>query len=129
MPRAPRPRLVLLLLLAVLALAAAPDPVAGQAGAPAAGGVAADSLATFVRAHLAIARLRERAQVELAEPKNKKEEEQVRLRRELHERVASALRDHGMTRAGFDAFTRLVSTDDAVRKAFEAEVVRQGAKP
>jgi hypothetical protein len=118
-------------LLSLLALPASPHPASAQAdsAAPAAATVAADSLVVFVRTHLAVAKLREQAQAELAEPKNKKEEEQLRLREQLRTRVAEALREHGLTPASFDAFTRLVSTDDAVRKAFEAEMARQGAKP
>ena len=124
-------RFALLPVLALLTLAAAPRPASGQAdsAAPPGAAVAADSLVAFVRAHRAVVQVREQAQAELAEPKNKKEEEQLRLREQLRTRVAAALREHGMTQARFDAFTYLVSTDDAVRKAFEAELGRQGAKP
>ena len=114
------------ILLGVLMVGSASSEARGQEAAAIA---PVDSIAAFVKAHAAIASLRDKAQAELAEPKNKKGEEQLRIRDRLREQVAAALRDAGLTQVQYESFTHLVSTNDSVRKVFEEHLAKQGAKP
>ena len=89
-----------------------------------------DSLVTpatmeiFVKAHIAVAALRGQVQAELAETKAKKPEVQATLREKLQVGTQRILKEHGLTDADFVRLTRRVSTDDAVRKAFDETLTR-----
>lgn len=87
-----------------------------------------DSMTVFVRTHLALQALRDRVQAELAEPKNKKDEEQQALRDKLRTERARILKEHGMTEERFARMTRWVSVDDSARKVFDALLARAGSK-
>lgn len=86
--------------------------------------IPADKLEPFVRAHVAINLLRDRAHAELAEPKSKKIETQVELRDKLRTGTAQVLREHKLTDAEFARYTYLVSVDPGQRKAFEAALAQ-----
>lgn len=87
-----------------------------------------DKLEAFARAHVAIDRLRERANAEFADPRNKKVEVQERLRDKLREDVRQALKQQNLTEAEYDRFTMAVSADTAQRRAFDALVAQMTSK-
>lgn len=101
---------------------ASPSPARAQAsdGAPSQTQIKPEEMAAFARAHTAISALRDRAQTELAEPKNKKDEAMKHVREKLRAQVLQVLKEHQMTEGRFDSLTRLVSADPEQRKAFEA---------
>lgn len=109
--------------MAVVVVAA---PAMGQA--PQAAAVSAEEMASFARAHAAISTLREKAQAELAEPKNKKGEVMVQIREKLRTQVLQVLKENQMSEARFDSLTHLVSVDPAQRKAFEAALAAVARK-
>lgn len=81
-------------------------------------------MSVFVRTHLALQALRDRVQAELAEPKNKKDEEQKALREKLRTERARILKEHAMTEEQFARMTRWVSVNDSARKVFDALVAK-----
>jgi len=87
-----------------------------------------DSMSVFVRTHLALQALRDRVQAELAEPKNKKDEEQKALREKLRTERARILKEHAMTEEQFARMTRWVSVNDSARKVFDALVAKGATK-
>jgi hypothetical protein len=87
-----------------------------------------DSLAVFVRTHLALQALRDRMQAEMAAPRNKKDEEQQALREKLRTERARILKEHAMTEAQFARMTRWVSVNDSARKVFDALVAKAGSR-
>lgn len=88
------------------------------------GAPSAAALETFVKAHLAVAAFRGQLQAELAEPKNKKPELQMQLHEKLQAGTKRLLDQHELSATEFSRLTRLVSTNDAVRKDFDAAVAR-----
>jgi hypothetical protein len=119
------PRFLLTLLLALLAGVGSRG-----ADAQAGGGITAqaDSMTAFAKAWVAVNEIRDRAHAELANPRNKKVEDQARLREEMRRDIGIALKMHGFTQPRFDQFTVLVSRDDALRKVFDALVAELSAK-
>jgi hypothetical protein len=113
-----------------------PRPLHGQvAPPPAAAPVAAaphpDSVAAmmpFARTHAALTTLRERADAEYADPKNKKPEVLAELREKYRVERERALKAQGLTEASYAAFTRRISSDDAARTAFEAALAKVTAR-
>ena len=92
-----------------------------------AGLVSASALDAFAAAHVEVAALRGKAQAELAEPRSKKAEVQILVRAKLQDGTLRALKAHNLTEAEFARLTRLVSTDDALRKQFDEAVARLSA--
>lgn len=86
--------------------------------------VSASAMETFVKAHIALTAFRSQAQAELAVTSAKKPEVQATLRQNLQAGTQRLLKDHGLTEAEFTRLTRRVSTDDALRKAFEETLAR-----
>lgn len=82
----------------------------------------------FARAHVALNALRERADAEYAEPKNKKPEVLADLRAKNHLERERLLKTQGITEASYAEVIRRISGDDAARLAFEAALVRATAK-
>jgi hypothetical protein len=106
---------------------ATPAPVAAQEPAtPMA--IPADKIEAFARAHVAIDQVRERANAEFADPRNKKVEVQEKLRDKLREDVRQVLKQHNLTEAEYDRFTMAVSADTAQRRAFDALVAQLTSK-
>ncbi|MEO6445075.1 MAG: DUF4168 domain-containing protein [Gemmatimonadaceae bacterium] len=95
---------------------------AQQPAAAATSGV--DSVAAYARAYSAIARIRDRAQGELAEPRNKKAEVQGELRGKVLAEIAQVLTAEGLTQAQYDHLTHAVSVDPEARRQFEAALAQ-----
>jgi Domain of unknown function (DUF4168) len=112
------------LLVVLGALTTLPSPAASQ-GAPDTT-ITAAALEAFAKAHLAVSGLRAQVQAELADPKAKKPEEQAALREKLQVNTRRLIAAQGLTEAEFARMTRRVSTDDVLRKAFEAALARLG---
>ena len=111
------------LALAVVTLGCASTPAAARAQAQAPP-VDHAQVVTLARAYVAIARVRDQVQAELADPKNKKDEEQSRLREKLRAEIARVLRENDLTPARYEQLTRLVSTDREWRREFDAAVAQ-----
>ena len=91
----------------------------------------ADSVAAmtpFARAHAALNTLRERADAQYADPKNKTPEVLAELRAKYHTERAVVLKVQGLTEASYGELTRRISSDDAARLAFEAALAKVTAK-
>ena len=86
--------------------------------------VSASVMEAFAAAHVEVAALRTKVQAELAEPKSKKPEVQASLRDKLQLNTERILKQHGLTESEFARLTRLVSTDDALRKQFEEAIAK-----
>jgi hypothetical protein len=82
----------------------------------------------FARAHAALTTLRERADAEYADPKNKKPEVLAELRTKSRAERERVLKAQGLTEATYGELTRRISTDDAARLAFEAALTKGTAK-
>jgi hypothetical protein len=82
----------------------------------------------FARAHAALTTLRERADAEYAEPKNKKPEVLAELREKYRAERERLLKAQGLAESGYGEFTRRISSDDAARRAFEAALAKVTGK-
>jgi len=98
-----------------------------QSQPPADSAVTTAALDGYVKAFLAVSALRSQMQAELADPASKKQDVQAALRQKLQAGSVGLLKSHGLTEETFARMTRRVSTDDAVRKAFEAAVSKWSA--
>ena len=76
-------------------------------------------LGAYAGAYVAIGKLRDRFQAELAEAQNKKPEAQQQLRAQLRQEVANVLQQHSLTQEQFDRITWIISTDAAARRSFD----------
>ncbi len=88
----------------------------------------ADQMTAYARAWIAVNEIRDKAYAELAEPRNKKIEDQSRIRARLKDDIAAALKTHGLSQKQFDEYTQLVSSNDERRKEFDAAVTQLTAK-
>ncbi|HYW31438.1 MAG TPA: hypothetical protein VE869_08035 [Gemmatimonas sp.] len=91
----------------------APDTVLGTA-----------AFEQFVGAHIAVSVFRDRVHAELADPRNKRPELLLALREKLRTGTQRILQEHKLTEAAFHQLTRRVSSDDAMRTAFDSAVTR-----
>jgi hypothetical protein len=82
------------------------------------------AIEAFAKLQRAINQLRDKEQAELAEPRNKKVEEQATLREKYRTLRADSLKAHGFTQAQVTAMTLRISSDDALRVLFEATMER-----
>lgn len=89
--------------------------------------LAMPSMDSYAKAHLALTSLRSKVQAELADPKAKKPEIQTALREKLQADTQRVLSENGLSAAEFARVTRLVSSNDTVRKTFERAVERLSA--
>lgn len=108
-----------------LAAQAAVPPAAAPAApvtAPHADSVAA--MMPLARAYSALTTLRERADAEYADPKNKKPEVLAELREKYRKERERILATQGLTEAAYAAGTRRISGDDGARLAFEAALTK-----
>lgn len=85
-------------------------------------------MTAYAKAWIAVNDVRDKAYAELAEPRNKKVEDQNRIRTRLKEDITAALTAQGLTQKQFDEMTQLVSADEERRKAFDAAVAELTAK-
>ncbi|WP_411281499.1 hypothetical protein [Gemmatimonas sp.] len=112
-----------------------PPPVAATAASsttvPVAAAPHADSVAAmlpFARAHAALNALRERADAQYADPKNKKPEVLAELRSKYRVERERLLTAQGMTEASYVVLTQRISGDDSARLAFDAALAKIIAK-
>ncbi len=103
-----------------------PTTVSPVVAAPHADSVAA--MMPFARVHAALNTLRERADAQYADPKNKKPEVLAELRAKYHTERALVLKAQGLTEASYGELTRRISGNDAARLAFEAALAKVTAK-
>lgn len=106
-----------------------PPPATAAVGTPAA--PHPDSVAAmlpYARAFAALLSLRERADAEYAEPKNKKPEVLAELRAKYRAEREQLLKGQGFTDATYTALTQRVSGDDRARAAFEAALAKRSVK-
>lgn len=82
----------------------------------------------FARVHAALTTLRERADAEYADPKNKKPELLDELRAKYRAERERVLKAQALTEANYGDLTRRISSDDAARLAFEAAFAKVTAK-
>ena len=82
----------------------------------------------YAKAYASLQALRERADAEYAEQKNKKPEVLAELRAKYRGERARLLQGQGLTEASYMALTQRVSGDDRARAAFEAALTKQSAK-
>ena len=106
-----------------------PPPATAAVGTPAP--PHPDSVAAmlpYAKAYASLQALRERADAEYAEQKNKKPEVLAELRAKYRGERARLLQGQGLTEASYMALTQRVSGDDRARAAFEAALAKQSAK-
>jgi hypothetical protein len=88
------------------------------------------AIVAYAKAWVALNLIRDSMHTELALPKNKKVEDQVKVRDEFSEKIVDRLKALGFTQAKFDSLTHQVSVDSASRSAFEEAVAAlQPKKP
>jgi len=84
----------------------------------------ARAVEAFARLQRAINQLRDKEQAELAEPRNKKVEEQATIREKYRKWRADSLAAHGFSAVQVRTMTQRLSSDDALRALFEATMER-----
>ncbi len=109
--------------LAATATSATPVPVAA---APHPDSVAA--MLPFAKAYVAMNALRDKADAEYAEPKNKRPEMLAELRSRHRLEREGMLKSNGFPDATYAQMTQRVSGDDTARLAFEAALAKITAK-
>ncbi len=100
-----------------------PAKAAAAAAAPAMDSTTA-AIEAFAKLQRAVNQLRDKEQAELAEPRNKKVEEQATIREKYRKLRADSLKAHGYTQAQVTAMTLRISSDDALRVLFETTMER-----
>ncbi|MCC6317636.1 MAG: hypothetical protein IT361_08095 [Gemmatimonadaceae bacterium] len=100
------------------------DVCTAMAQAAAGRGIPSEQLDAIVRTYPAIDTLRERANAELADPRNTSTRAQEKLRAKLRLTVRQVLREQGLTDEELDRFSRRTRTDTAERRAFDDALAR-----
>lgn len=119
-------RLSLLLVLGLLV----PLPVVhGQSTAPDAARRGANDVQRLAAVHVALLKLQDSLNAEMAHPRNKTLEGQARLQEQLRSHVAGLLSAAGMTTEEFQRRRFDVSTQDSTRQLFDAEIARLTGTP
>lgn len=125
-------RAALVVPLAFTVSLAAPWHVAGAQGAPRPGASAAATAGTPLSAsdvkalatvHVRLLKLQDSLNAEMAHPRNKKPEEQVRLQEALLRAVEATITSAGLTPTEFTRRRSLLATHEATRTAFDEAVV------
>lgn len=88
-----------------------------------------EKLLTFTRTYVAIGKIRDEIQAQLAQIGNKTAEAQARLREQMKERTAGAIQAAGLTPEEYEQITFVVAFNDEQRKAFEATLAQVTAVP
>lgn len=88
-----------------------------------------DEIMSFAKVYVAVNKLHDSIDVQLAAARNKTLQAQQHLRDTLQVLVAATLRASGMTQAEYDHKTYLVSTDGETRKMFDAMVSQLTGAP
>lgn len=92
---------------------------AAAAGAP----LSASDVKALATVHVRLLKLQDSLNAEMAHPRNKKPEEQVRLQEALLRAVETAITSAGLTPAEFTRRRSLLATHEATRTAFDEAVV------
>lgn len=112
----------------LVAFALAPTAVVAQvtrAAAPAqqsAPGMTKEEITAFAKLQVAIGKVQDSAQAQLAQPRNKTKQMQDQLREKLRTDVEQVLHHAGVSDAEFRRKTYIVSTDAEIRKSFDATI-------
>lgn len=109
----------------------APPPAVAAKAMPVAAVPHPDSVAAmlpYAKAFLAMNALRERADAEYADPKNKRPEVLAEARAKHRVERAGLLESQGFSSTTYAQLTQRVSGDDSARLAFEAALTRITAK-
>ena len=88
-----------------------------------------DEITAFAKLQIAISKVQDSAQFQLAQPRNKTKQKQDELREKLRTDVAATLAQAGVSDADFRRKTYIVSTDVAIRRAFDSTVVQLTGAP
>jgi hypothetical protein len=88
-----------------------------------------DEIAAFAKLNIAVGQVRDSIQRQLAQPGNKKPEAQRELQEKLRTEIADVLHHAGTTAEDFARKTYVVSTDPAVRQAFDSVVAQLTGVP
>ena len=88
-----------------------------------------DEVIALARAEVAIAKVRDSIYAQLAQQRNKKDEQQKELRARLKTQVTAVLTGAGMTEADYTRRMFVVATDSAVRRTFDSVVVAVSGTP
>jgi hypothetical protein len=107
----------LALSLSFLALAGTADAQAAKAT------LSAEEIKTLAGIEVAIGKVRDSLDLQLALARNKKDETQLALRQKMATDVAAILKNNGMSDADYRRKTFIVSSDQAARKVFDSLVV------
>jgi hypothetical protein len=113
----------------VLAFAVLATATLAGAQARPATGLTRDEIAALARVEVAISHIRDSLDVQLALPRNKKDEVQTQLREKMRSDVAAAIKASGMTDADYRRKTFIISTDNAARHIFDSVVVAVTGAP
>lgn len=88
-----------------------------------------DEIAALARVEVAISKVRDSLDVQLALQRNKKDELQLQLRQKMQADVAEVLKKASMPEAEYRRRTFLISTDNAARHIFDSVVVAVSGAP
>ena len=83
-----------------------------------------EQLTTLAKAYIAIGKVRDEIQAELAKSGNKTEQAQKELQDKLRTQIEHVLHEHNLTEAEYQRRTQIVSVDDNLRKAFDEAVTK-----
>lgn len=78
-----------------------------------------ERLATYVKAFVEIARVRDELHQQFAQARNKTPEAQEALQEQMKERVSKTLEDNGMTQEEYNWITYVISSNQERREAFD----------
>jgi hypothetical protein len=112
---------------ACVAMSAAPRVVSAQAAATPQMGK--DEITAFAKVQVAISQAHDSTDAKLAQARNKKENVQSDLQDKLRAQIAEILHHNGMTEEDYQRKTFIVSTNQEVRKSFDAVVAQLTGVP
>jgi hypothetical protein len=124
-----RQNALILSFVALAGTASAQAPQSAPAQPAKASSMTLDEVRTLATVEIAIGKIRDSLDLQLALARNKKDEMQMQLRQKMKTDVAAALQKHGMSDADYRKKTFLVSTDGAARKLFDSLVVAISGVP
>ena len=110
-----------------VALIAATVPATAQN--PAASQATKDQILAYARVELAITKVRDAIQAELAQTRNKTPEAQKQLQEKQRTQIEEVLHHSGMSEAEYQRQTFLISTDPELRKAFDDAIAQLTGAP
>ena len=115
----------LVLTLAATAAMAAPQAARGQTSAP----LGREAITTLAKVHVLVGATHDSIDAQLAQARNKKDENLDQLRDVLRKEIEAILTAHGLTEAEYSRQTFIVSSDPQAREMFDAAVVVASGAP